>query len=65
MEFAVFCIGCVADELKLSATEVYDLLNESHLLQDYIIDFYDVLHTQSREYIVTDIINVMKEKGLI
>ena len=65
MEFAVFCIGCVADELKLSPTRVYDILKENSVLQNYIVEFYDVLHTQSREYIVEDIINLMKEKNLI
>ena len=65
MEFAVFCIGCVADELKRSATDIYDLLKQSGILQNYIVEFYDVLHTQSKEYIAEDIIRVMKEKGLL
>ena len=57
MEFAVFCVMCVAEELQKPATEIYDLMMQNRVLQDYIVEFYDVLHTQSREYIVEDIIN--------
>jgi hypothetical protein len=65
LEFAVFCVGSVADKLGKSATEIYDLMKQHRVLQDYIVDFYDVLHTQSQEYITDDIINFMKEKGLL
>lgn len=65
MEFAVFCVGCVAERLNRPATEVYDLLKQSGLLRDYIVELYDVLHTQSQEYIVEDIIRAMKEKEVI
>ena len=65
MEFAVFCVGCVAEALNRPATEVYDLLKSNGLLRDYIVEFYDVLHTQSREYIVEDIIRAMKERGIV
>ncbi|MGO5333989.1 DUF3791 domain-containing protein [Enterococcus cecorum] len=33
-------------------------------MKEYIIPEYAVLHTQSKEYIVDDIIDVMKEKGV-
>lgn len=65
MEFAVFCVGCVAEALNRPATEVYDLLKNNGLLRDYIVEFYDVLHTQSQEYIVKDIIRAMKERGIL
>ena len=65
MEFAVFCVMCVAEELQKPATEIYDLMMQNRVLQDYIVEFYDVLHTQSREYIVEDIINLMKENQIL
>lgn len=44
---------------------VYQVLAEkSDILNGYIVPEYDVLHTQSREYIVNDIIEVMKERGV-
>ena len=30
----------------------------------YIIPEYEILHTQSKDYIINDIIEVMKERGV-
>lgn len=66
LEFAVFCIENVASFLGKDAQEVYKLLTEdSSILNSYIIPEYEMLHTQSKEYIVNDIIDVMRERGVI
>lgn len=65
LEFAVFCIESLALALRKSPPEVYQLLNrQSSILTDYIVPSYDVLHTQGREYIVNDILEVMRERGI-
>ena len=65
LEFAVFCIENVALKLNVSAQKVYAALTEqTNILGDYIIPEYEVLHTQSRDYIVDDIIDVMNERGV-
>lgn len=65
LEFVIFCIENVAIRLKTSADKVYHVLaEESNILNGYIIPCYDVLHTQSKEYIVDDIISLMRKKGL-
>lgn len=65
LEFAIFCIENIAVSLKRDAQEVYRILTEdTHILNDYIIAEYEMLHTQSREYIVNDIIDFMKESAL-
>lgn len=65
LEFAVFCIESLALALHKSPPEVYQLLNrQSSILTDYIVPSYDVLHTQGREYIVNDILEVMRERGI-
>ena len=65
LEFVVFCIENVAKELGVNAERVYQALTEeSNILNGYIIPEYDILHTQSREYIVRDILDVMKERGV-
>ena len=64
-EFAVFCIENIASALKLNAEKVYVMLAEdTDILETYIIPHCDVLHTQSRDYIVADIMDVMRRKGL-
>ena len=65
MEFVVFCIENVAERLNMDGSKVYDALTEkSHIITSYIIPNYDVLHTQGKEYIVDDVIDVMKEAGV-
>ena len=65
LKFVVFCIENVAEYLELKGDEVYKLLTEqSDILDNYIIPCTDALHTQGKEYIVNDIIEVMREKGL-
>lgn len=66
LEFAVFCIEYVSEKLGIEGNEVYKLLTEkSDLLDRYIIPSYDVLHTQGKDYIVDDIILVMRGEGII
>lgn len=66
LEFAVFCIENIGIYLGISGSEVYHLLAEkSNILNGYIIPCYDVLHSQSKEYIIEDIISLMKKKGLL
>ena len=62
----IFCIENIAAKLGVSAEKVYDALTEkSDILNDYIIPEYEILHTQGKEYIVDDIIEVMKERGVL
>ncbi len=65
LEFAVFCIENVAAKLGVDAERVYQaFIEQSDILNGYIVPEYEVLHTQSREYIVDDLLDVMKERGL-
>lgn len=55
LEFVVFCIENVAVMLGVDAEQVYQAFTEkSDILNGYIVPEYEVLHTQSREYIVED-----------
>ena len=65
LSFAVFCIENLAERLNIDATELYPLLTEkSNILYDYIIPCYESLHTQGKDYILDDIIDVMNERGV-
>ena len=66
LEFAVFCVEALASYLSVDATEVYDALSvRSNILDQYIIPNYEILHSQGKDYIVSDLIAVMQEEGLI
>ena len=65
LEFAVFCIENIAAKLGVDAIDVYKALTkQSDILYQYIIPEYGVLHTQSKEYIIEDILYVMKQRGV-
>ena len=65
LEFVIFCIENVAAKLGINPERVYQAFTEkSNILNGYIVPEYEVLHTQSREYIVDDLLDVMKERGV-
>jgi len=65
LDFITYCVGNLADRLKMSASQVYKMLRSSNVLNGYIIPCYDVLHTFSKEYIIEDLIDMLKKRGAL
>ena len=66
LEFAVYCIENVAAALGRASGDVYRALSgDEGILRQYIVQSYDVLHTQGKDYIVNDIMEVMSERGVV
>lgn len=65
LEFVTYCISKLAHHLNLSQSDVYDRLMKSGILNSYIIPSYDVLHTFSSRYLMNDLTDYMKEKGVL
>lgn len=66
LEFSIFCIESLAEKLNINAKKVYNLLTkDTDLLDSYIIPCYEPLHTQSKNYIINELIEVLKEKGVM
>lgn len=66
LEFIVFCIENVASELGISGDKAYELLsNKSNILKEYLLPNFEILHTQSKEYIISDIIEYMQLEGVL
>jgi len=64
--FSVFCIESLSDALKISGDRVYKMLTEKdNLLDNYIIKHYEPLHTQGKDYIVRELIELLQERGAI
>ena len=65
LEFVIFCVESVAERLGKDPGNVYDaLVQQSDILSHYIVAQYETLHTQGKEYIVEEILNVMRERGV-
>lgn len=65
VDFVTYCIGNLSRRLGLSAGEVYRRLKKSGILTEYIVPSYDVLHTLGKEYLMEDLIDYMREKGVL
>lgn len=65
LEFVTYCISKLAHKLQLRQREVYERLKRSGILYDYIVPSYDVLHTFSSRYLMDDLTDYMKEKGVL
>jgi hypothetical protein len=64
--WAVFCVHYIAEHLHKSEAEVYELLTgKGNLLDTYILPYYNVLHTQGKDYIVEEIVTLMREEGIL
>ena len=64
LSFSIFMLYSLADKWKMSPVKVYKILNSTGILDNYIIKCYDVLHTQGKEYLVEDITDYVREKGV-
>lgn len=65
LNFTIYCIGIVSESLGLDEPEVYHLMQKGDIIMGYIVPCFDVLHTFSRDYLVEDIVSLMKKRGLL
>ncbi len=58
-EFVIFCIENTALRLGVSGAEVYRELQQANGISGYLYPSFPTLHTQSKEYIVDEIIQYL------
>ena len=64
LTFALFVIYSLAEQWGKRPAEVYQILNETGILDDYILGCYETLHTLGKEYLTEDITGFVREKGV-
>jgi len=64
LNFSIFILYSLAEKWKKTPSAVYKILNSTGILDNYIIAGYDILHTQGKEYLVEDITDFVREKGV-
>lgn len=62
MSFVATCIEATARTLGVSYREVYDRMVRVNMIDDYIYPCYETLHTESRENIVDDLLQCMRNR---
>lgn len=65
INFTIYCVGIVAESLGIDERDVYRMMQKGNIIMGYIVPCFDVLHTFSKDYIVEDLTNLMKKKGLL
>jgi len=64
LNFSIFILYSLAEKWEKTPSAVYKILNSTGILDNYIIAGYDILHTQGKEYLVEDITDFVREKGV-
>ena len=64
LAFSIFVLYSLADKWKKTPAFAYNILNSTGILDNYVISGYDVLHTLGKEYLVEDITEYVREKGV-
>lgn len=64
MEFVVYMIHACANKWNLSPKQVYSKLQETGCIDEYLVPNYDILHTQGSAYLVDDIREYLRIRGV-
>ena len=59
IHLAIMAIDKAARKMNIPKTELYDRLNKQNLVHDRLMGMYDVLHTQSLDFVADDIIETL------
>lgn len=65
LEFVTYCISSLSLHLNLTQKDIYRKLKDSGILYGYIVPSYDVLHTFGSRYLIEDLTEYMKKKGVL
>ena len=62
LDFVTYCIGNLSMRLQLPQRTIYLKLKDSGILDNYIVNGYEVLHTFGKEYLMDDLITLYAGK---
>ena len=63
-EFVIYMIHEVATRNRLYPSRVFHAMEKTGCIKDYLIPFYDVLHTMSSEAVADDILEYIRLRGV-
>lgn len=62
--FVIYMLHACADRWHTTPAKVYQAVKDSGCIDQYLIPYYDILHTQSTDYVVHDIDEYLKNRGM-
>lgn len=62
LAFAASCVEGIARRTGSPYIDVYERMSRTGAIEKFILPFYDTLHTESREYLLDDVMEYMENK---
>jgi hypothetical protein len=62
LSFAASCVEGVARRLGIGYHEAYSRLKSADLIDKYILEYYDVLHLESRPHVIDNVIECLRTR---
>lgn len=62
-QFVIYIINEIANERHKTSSQVYKILQKTNCIGEYLMPFYDVLHTMSSQNVVRDVCEFVKMRG--
>ena len=59
LAFAASCIESVARRLGIPYQEVFARMKHVGMIENYILPYYDILHTESREHVTDNMLECL------
>ena len=64
VHFAVWLLGKLAKAWDMTPADAYRILQRERIVSDYIVQFYDPLHTMGELALVEDVTLLARSRGL-
>ena len=62
--FVIYMIHACANRWRKVPSDVYKMLQKTGCIDNYLVPYYDILHTQGTDYIVDDIEEYLGIRGV-
>lgn len=64
IDFSVFVLHHLARAWGMSVPDTFAALRSADIIKGYLVPCYDVLHTLGAEYLVEDLTDLARERGV-
>lgn len=62
LAFAASCVEGLARKMGKTYIEVYERMSKAGAIDNYILPYYDTLHTESRECVLDDVMEYIENQ---
>lgn len=62
-EFVIYIINEISNMKNIYPSRIYAALDKTGCIDDYLVPFYDVLHTLSSQQVAEDVLEFISSRG--